>query len=67
MTIIHLVGTGYPEPLATDPEARTGHPLTLPYLVLHRMGFTQLLRSPEELVRSYRTVSPLPGIRRMIV
>ncbi|XPS86138.1 uncharacterized protein Dvar_41560 [Desulfosarcina variabilis str. Montpellier] len=24
------------------------------------MGFTQLPRSPEELVRSYRTVSPLP-------
>ncbi|GEM_PF-2537546 len=24
------------------------------------MGFTKLLRSPEELVRSYRTISPLP-------
>jgi len=67
MTIIHLGNTGYPAPHATDPEARTGHPQTLPYLVLHRMGFTQLLRSPEELVRSYRTVSPLPGIKRKIV
>ncbi len=47
-------------PLATYPEARTGSPQTLPYLVLHWTGFTKLLRSPGELVRSYRTVSPLP-------
>jgi len=67
-------GTGYPVPdgghssmdgscppsLATYPEARTGRPHTLPYLVLHRVGFAELLRSPGELVRSYRTVSPLP-------
>ena len=51
---------GYPTPLATYPGARTGHPQTLLYLVLHRVGFTKLLRSPEELVRSYRTFSPLP-------
>ena len=31
------------------------------YLVLLRMGFTKLPMSPSELVRSYRTVSPLPG------
>jgi len=30
-------------------------------LVLHRVGFAKLPRSPGELVRSYRTVSPLPG------
>jgi hypothetical protein len=48
-------------PLATYPEARTGRSQTLPYLVLHRVGFTKLPRSPGELVRSYRTVSPLPG------
>ena len=47
-------------PRATYPETRTDRSLTFPYLVLHRMGFTQLPRSPGELVRSYRTVSPLP-------
>jgi len=47
-------------PHATYPEARTGSPQTLLYLVLHWTGFTKLLRSPGELVRSYRTVSPLP-------
>ena len=67
-------GPGYPEtdndhssqgicchiPRATDPGAWTGRPQTPLYLVLHRVGFTKLLRSPEELVRSYRTFSPLP-------
>ena len=67
-------GPGYPEPdndhsskdadcstpLATYPGAWTGSPQTLPYLVLHRVGFAKLPRSPGELVRSYRTVSPLP-------
>jgi hypothetical protein len=47
--------------LATYPGARTGRSQSLPYLVLHRVGFTELLRSPGELVRSYRTFSPLPG------
>ena len=37
---------------------RVGVPL---YLVLLRVGFTKLPMSPLELVRSYRTVSPLPG------
>jgi hypothetical protein len=55
------VDVGYPTPLATYPEARAGDPQTLPYLVLHRVGFAELPRSPEELVRSYRAVSPLPG------
>lgn len=54
------VGADCPAPLATYPGARAGRPRTLPYLVLHRVGFTELPRSPEELVRSYRTVSPLP-------
>jgi len=31
-----------------------------PYLVLLRVGFTELPMSPSGLVRSYRTVSPLP-------
>ena len=54
------VDTGCPVPLATYPEARTGRSQTLLYLVLHRVGFTKLLRSPGGLVRSYRTFSPLP-------
>jgi len=52
----------YPSSLATYPGAWTGRPQTLPYLVLHRVGFTKLSRSPGKLVRSYRTVSPLPNI-----
>jgi hypothetical protein len=55
---------GYPTSLATYPGARTGYPLALPYLVLHRVGFAELPRSPEELVRSYHTVSPLPDTGR---
>jgi|GEM_PF-2878487 len=47
-------------PLATYPETRTDSPQSFPYLVLHRTGFTKLSRSPGKLVRSYRTVSPLP-------
>jgi len=31
-----------------------------PYLVLHRVGFTKLFRSPGILVSSYLTFSPLP-------
>ena len=48
---------------ATNPGTRAGRPQKLPYLVLHRVGFAKLPRSPGELVRSYRTVSPLPGTR----
>lgn len=51
-----------PSPLATYPGARAGRPQALPYLVLHRVGFTKLFRSPGKLVRSYRTVSPLPRL-----
>ena len=58
-TIIHL-DDGCPSPQATYPETRAGSPQAFPYLVLHRVGFTKLPRSPGELVRSYRTVSPLP-------
>ena len=57
------VNAGCPPPLATYPGAWTGHSQTLLYLVLHRVGFTKLPRSPEELVRSYRTFSPLPGTK----
>jgi len=54
------MGAGCPAPLATYPGARTGYPQTLLYLVLHQVGFAKLPRSPGELVRSYRTFSPLP-------
>ena len=71
-------GSGYPEPgndhsskdadcstpLATYPGAWAGNPRTLLYLVLHRVGFAELPRSPGELVRSYRTISPLPDDSR---
>ena len=54
---------GCPTSLATYPGTWAGYPQTLPYLVLHRVGFAKLPRSPGELVRSYRTVSPLPGTK----
>ena len=54
---------GCPLSFATYPGAWTGHPQSPPYLVLHRVGFTKLHRSPGELVRSYRTVSPLPDLQ----
>jgi len=58
-TIIHL-GHRLPGISCDLPGSMGGQPLALPYLVLHRVGFTKLPRSPGELVRSYRTVSPLP-------
>jgi hypothetical protein len=55
------LGNSCPLPLATYPETRTSSPQTFPYLVLHRMGFTKLFRSPGKLVCSYHTFSPLPA------
>ena len=48
----------YPYPTCGPRWEQVGTPL---YLVLLRVGFTELPMSPSELVRSYRTVSPLPG------
>ncbi len=48
----------YPYPTGGPQWDQVGVPL---YLVLLRVGFTELPMSPLELVRSYRTVSPLPG------
>jgi len=48
----------YPYPTCGPQWEQVGMPL---YLVLLRVGFTELPMSPLELVRSYRTVSPLPG------
>ena len=53
---------GCPPPQATYPGTRTGRPRASPYLALLRVGFTEPVRSPGLLVRSYRTVSPLPRL-----
>ena len=47
----------HPYPTGGPQWDQVGVPL---YLVLLRVGFTELPMSPLELVRSYRTVSPLP-------
>src|SRR5207302_8972531 len=49
----------YRRPLATYP-GRWERVTPCPLLVLLQVGFTEPLRSPGALVRSYRTVSPLP-------
>src|SRR4029453_5274393 len=46
-------------------ELRPGRPRTLPYLVLLRVGFAEPPALPPALVRSYRTVSPLPAGREV--
>jgi hypothetical protein len=38
---------GYPASHATYPGARAGSPQTLPYLVLHRVGFAELSGHPK--------------------
>jgi hypothetical protein len=48
----------HPYPVCGPQWGQVGEPL---YLVLLQVGFTKLPMSPLELVRSYRTVSPLPG------
>ena len=53
---------GCPPPQAAYPGTRTGRPRASPYLALLRVGFTEPVRSPGLLVRSYRTVSPLPRL-----
>jgi hypothetical protein len=45
------------------PERNTGRAVRSPCSTLLRVGFTEPARSPWPLVRSYRTVSPLP-VRR---
>jgi len=53
-----LSAGGYPTAPAVYPGSASG-PLS-PCLTLLRMGFTEPSRSPGTLVRSYRTVAPLP-------
>ena len=50
----------YRDPRATNPGVRRSGPLLLPYSVLLQVGFTEPPPSPEMLVSSYLTVSPLP-------
>ncbi len=45
---------------------RTGRPRASPYLALLRVGFAEPARSPGPLVRSYRTVSPLPRLSEAV-
>ncbi len=47
-------------PLSTYPRVIRNGPFLLFYLVFHRVGFTKLSPSPEILVSSYLTFSPLP-------
>ena len=59
----HLSGTMVSHRLKRPTRgSRTGSPRTSPYLALLRVGFTKPARSPGLLVRSYRTVSPLPRL-----
>jgi len=60
---IICLGRPLPERLgATDPGVMTERDTLLPlYAVLLQVGFTEPAPSPGPLVRSYRTVSPLPA------
>ena len=42
------------------PPAGTGRATHIPILTLLRVGFTEPVELPRPLVRSYRTLSPLP-------
>src|SRR5438093_2431804 len=53
--------------IATDPGVMAERDTLLPlYAVLLQVGFTEPAPSPGPLVRSYRTVSPLPAAPRLI-
>src|SRR5512137_2413081 len=49
------------------PRTSSGPLLVFFYLVLLRMGFTKLSRSPGKLVSSYLAISPLPAIGRRYI
>jgi len=63
--VIIRLGRPFPEHLvATDPGVMAERDTLLPlYAVLLQVGFTEPAPSPGPLVRSYRTVSPLPAAR----
>ncbi len=58
-----IIPLGHRLPRASSDSTRghrAGRPQASSYLVLLRMGFTKLSRSPGKLVSSYLTFSPLP-------
>ena len=58
--VIYL-GAGFPRPSSGLPGGiDRAQPQAPPYLTLLRPGFAEPVRSPEPLVGSYPTVSPLP-------
>ena len=59
------VDAGCPTPLATYPEAWAGRPQTLPYLVLHRVGFAELPGHPENWCALTAPFHPYPAPNRM--
>ena len=65
--MIICLGRPLPERLdATDPGVMTPRDTRLPlYAVLLQVGFAKPAPSPGPLVRSYRTVSPLPAAPRL--
>src|SRR5215212_812475 len=66
--MIICLGRPLPERLdATDPGVMTPRDTRLPlYAVLLQVGFAKPASSPKPLVRSYRTVSPLPAALRSL-
>jgi hypothetical protein len=63
LVTIHLSGLPGDAPLS-----RGGRATRFPRLALLRVGFTEPIGSPRSLVRSYRTVSPLPvRTRRSVI
>lgn len=59
-TIIHL-GLVLPRTSSDQPGCSGGQPSNTSCSTLHRMGFAEPPQSPEALVVSYTTVSPLPA------
>ena len=55
------LGRQLPAASSNRPENSDGPPLMFSYLVLLRVGFTKLSRSPGKLVSSYLAFSPLPA------
>jgi hypothetical protein len=52
---------GYPASHATYPGARAGNPQTLPYLVLHQVGFAELFGHPKNWCALTAPFHPYPA------
>jgi len=66
VTVIYLGPRVARQAQATYPGLVADRAGPHPILVLHPAGFASLRPSPDRAVRSYRTVSPLPGSRRAV-